>query len=302
MIPTIYIFQLIYSIPSIIFYVIFIFKLGYQIFFIPKSYFNNEYYPIIFYKGINDIVLLCNVYTTLLPPRWGILNNFYLDNQYLAIICYFITGVCYTISFFISSLLSFNIYIALCHPFNYSKWFKKRNVFIFLISIFIIGCLFGGVTVNAHPYYQKLQGFFGLSISFSKRRIGFSVLLYTLLIILPLALISLILNIFAIKKFTQQIHANNINSRKKNELILYGIFSLILSLLCSGCFIARSVNFLTSKKITVEIMAERVTPFIFDAQTLGLFGLNLFISQPLRKMMFGMVRIKSKPRIYPTPP
>uniref|UniRef100_A0A0N4ZP46 G_PROTEIN_RECEP_F1_2 domain-containing protein n=1 Tax=Parastrongyloides trichosuri TaxID=131310 RepID=A0A0N4ZP46_PARTI len=270
------IIQWTYTLPSLIFYYYFTILLTYEICIKKNHEYNNGFYPLILLKSYADIITITNSFLTLRLPRHSIFSNFYLNNQYLASVQYFETGLTNTIMYIISFLISFNRFIAIKYPLRYSFWFSSKIVKIYILLSILFGFVIGYLIITFKPYY-KWNDYIGVYyISFKDKYIGIFTVFYTLFFFLPIAITATIMNLISAYELSKYRKSISIETKKELYLFFYTVINFIAFLIFFLYFSFRSCHIIFNIPILQKI-ALISAPWIIDIETFGLFYSLLII-------------------------
>uniref|UniRef100_A0A0N4Z1C3 G_PROTEIN_RECEP_F1_2 domain-containing protein n=1 Tax=Parastrongyloides trichosuri TaxID=131310 RepID=A0A0N4Z1C3_PARTI len=274
MLPFIEVIQLLYLIPSLTI----MFFVGILICdkLVKKDkHFNNEFYPLVCYKTFNDILYHLSILFLLKFPVWGIMENLYIDNDFLASLAYFFGAATVCTSFLHSFLLATLRFIAINYPLKYKNMFKKKFVYLFILIMFIISLL-----ISIPSFFFKSKYIYNndtgdltpiyLSKSISYYQFGYGIILYGILIIG--AFILNIINLYFIWR------RNQMRNTKKLEktFAIYSLGTLFTTSLLEFYLITRVFgNYY--ENISMIIFANNSLVWIGDLGTLGDFYFFIFI-------------------------
>uniref|UniRef100_A0A0K0E655 Serpentine receptor class gamma n=1 Tax=Strongyloides stercoralis TaxID=6248 RepID=A0A0K0E655_STRER len=289
MITTVEIIQISYIIPSYILLFIFAILLTKEILIKKNPTFNNQFYPFLLYKVCTDLVIVASTLFCSRAAKMNLFGSFFQNNNILAYYYYIQVGTCYTILYTISVITSFNRFLAMSYPFLLDYWFSPKKIKIYMIFPFIVGLLFGIITVTMHPFYVYLKPIAGYYIVFKDSRTPYVVLIYTIVYIVPIAITSILMNVVTIYKLTKFLKKNNEKSSQDTQLVIYSVLDFFCFILFLIYNLTRVINFLTAKSDVIEGIAASAINWILDIHTFGLFYAALILSKPLRNLFLHII-------------
>uniref|UniRef100_A0A0N5BNF8 Serpentine receptor class gamma n=1 Tax=Strongyloides papillosus TaxID=174720 RepID=A0A0N5BNF8_STREA len=113
-------FQVLYGIPSFLFYLSIQYFLGNRIL---KGHagFKNEFFPLIFFYGFIDLINYIAVILFFDMPSWGLFTDFYVKHNYLAEVGMFLLSTNTYIIIISNLVITINRFVSIFYPYNYEK-------------------------------------------------------------------------------------------------------------------------------------------------------------------------------------
>uniref|UniRef100_A0A0K0E2V1 G_PROTEIN_RECEP_F1_2 domain-containing protein n=1 Tax=Strongyloides stercoralis TaxID=6248 RepID=A0A0K0E2V1_STRER len=282
-----------YTIPSILLYGIFSIRLGNRILLKNDPKFKNSFFILIFTKGCVDITVLISVILLSRLTTISQFYSFYLNNYYLLHVMHFLTTTCYTIMFEIMFINSFTRAVAICKPTKYEIWVSNKRLYLYITISTVIGLIIGSISATYQSEYVFDSEKDKLLPLYIDPNSSYFISFYTLGLYLPLLIISLILNLIAVR----QLKKKNINSlaNKKSDVNLqfFSIVNFIVFLIFGIIYIMRAIAFFVDIEM-IAIVGQQLIPYILDAATIGLFYLSCATSPQLKDLFLFRQQISYK--------
>uniref|UniRef100_A0A0N5BYM9 G_PROTEIN_RECEP_F1_2 domain-containing protein n=1 Tax=Strongyloides papillosus TaxID=174720 RepID=A0A0N5BYM9_STREA len=271
--------QLIYLIPSL-FIMTFVCCLLIYKFFIHSPVFCNEFYPLVCFKILNDILYHVNILFLLKLPLWEVNQNFYLKNNFLSTICYFIGASTVCIQFLFSFVLAFIRFLAIYYPLKYKKIFEKNVIKFVIILIYICSMLIGFPSIFFESKYTYNNHTKSLSPTFINTNVSYYQFFYAIIFYGTLTILSFIINIINIVGLTKRKTSSNPKNIEK-LYSMYTVFVFFGTSLMEAYFIVRIGGTYTDNNYLVSL-ANNLLTWIGDIATLGDFYFFIFITEELK--------------------
>uniref|UniRef100_A0AAF5DRA5 G-protein coupled receptors family 1 profile domain-containing protein n=1 Tax=Strongyloides stercoralis TaxID=6248 RepID=A0AAF5DRA5_STRER len=264
-------FQLAYTLLLFPIYLFFTIYLGYKIYYLNIPTLRNEYYPIIFYKGVIDNFTIFVQFFTSRIQAFNVFDSFFLQNVFLANVLFFVTSGAYFIMFQIAFLTSFNRYIAISKPALYSRYFNFKRLHLYFIIISIFGIIVGIVSI-IYPYtYEYFKATNTIAPIFTNTKSAIVHSIVAVFLDLPIIIITIILNLVCIYKnrlfFKNHKHLKNIEFK----ILIYGCLLMIVMVAFEAYYLFKNLPYVFKKYFFLESIALMSLTWIVDAMTFGLF-------------------------------
>uniref|UniRef100_A0A0N5A2P1 G_PROTEIN_RECEP_F1_2 domain-containing protein n=1 Tax=Parastrongyloides trichosuri TaxID=131310 RepID=A0A0N5A2P1_PARTI len=282
------IIQLIYTILLLPFYLYFTYQLGYQIFIRKNKELRNEYYPLLFYKGIIDNTTIIVMFLTSRIQKFNVFDDFFLNNNFLAYILYFTTGLTFSNMFFIAFFISFNRFIALCHPIKYKSYFSLKKLSIYIFSMALIGIIIGSWAITYKVHYVWNKEAKRVSGVFINPNNAYFNSVLTIFLYFPLLIFTSIFNVITFLKYRSiKSHSSKNPSINKVEyrLFFYNVVSFLVMIAFEIYYIFRYFPYVLGNLAYLEAIAIQSLSWMVDIMTYGLFITSLSLSKVLYNLM-----------------
>uniref|UniRef100_A0A0N4ZKJ8 Serpentine receptor class gamma n=1 Tax=Parastrongyloides trichosuri TaxID=131310 RepID=A0A0N4ZKJ8_PARTI len=291
-------FQLIYLIILFPVYLYFTINLGFQIYYKKSKIFRNNYFPILFYKGIIDLTTFFVQFFLSRIQKYNVFNSFFLESTYLASVLYFFTGGCYFIMFQISFLTAINRYVAIKKPMKYKEYFKLSLLHFYFFIMTISGIAIGVLSLLFKSTYIKLIEMDRIVAIFLNENNIYFYCAIAICYNLPMLCITTIINCLCLYENRNFFKNNSNNANIKNvesKLFIYS-FALLISMISFEIYyIFKFIPVLCKCFSILESIAIQSLSWIIDLMTFGLFIFSLTLSSDLRTLLPFMNKKKGEP-------
>uniref|UniRef100_A0A0K0EB12 Serpentine receptor class gamma n=1 Tax=Strongyloides stercoralis TaxID=6248 RepID=A0A0K0EB12_STRER len=275
-------FQLAYTLLLFPIYSIFTIRLGYKIYYLKTPSLHNEYYPIIFYKGIIDNFTLFIQFATARIQKYNIFDSFFLRNTYLANVLFFVTSGAYFIMFQIAFLTSVNRYVAISRPTLYKRYFNFKRLHIYITIISLLG-IFVGLISLIYPYtYEYFKATNTIAPIFTNKRSAFVHSFVAIFLNLPLIIITTILNSISIYKNRYFFKKQKDKKKIEFKILMYSCLLLFVMVAFETYYLFKNLPYIFEDFYFLEVIALKSLSWIVDSMTFGLFIFSLISSPNLR--------------------
>uniref|UniRef100_A0A0N5CA52 G_PROTEIN_RECEP_F1_2 domain-containing protein n=1 Tax=Strongyloides papillosus TaxID=174720 RepID=A0A0N5CA52_STREA len=271
-------FQLVYISILFPFYLYFTIHLGYKIYFVKVPVLYNEFFPIIFYKGVIDNITFFVQFTTSRIQKYHVLTSFFLSNSFLSYILYFVTSATYFIMFQIAFLTSFNRYIAISKPLKYKEYFHTKKLLIYFLIMSILGIVVGTAAIIfpcSYVYYPEINR---VSATCQDQKTAYVHTIVALFLNLPLLIITAILNFCCIYKSRFISRKNKSKISKDYKIVIYNTLLFFVMVAFEVYFLFKNLPYILQNYYFLETLALQSLSWIIDAMTFGIFLFSLVLS------------------------
>uniref|UniRef100_A0A0N4Z6W9 G_PROTEIN_RECEP_F1_2 domain-containing protein n=1 Tax=Parastrongyloides trichosuri TaxID=131310 RepID=A0A0N4Z6W9_PARTI len=278
--------QLIYLLPSLLFMGIVV-ALLLNKFYIGTPLFCNEFYSLVCFKILNDILYHLNVLLLLKLPLWNRFESIYLNNQVLSTIAYFLGAVTVCTQFLYSFILSLLRFIAIYYPIKYNSMFDIKVTKIIIVSMITFSLCIGFPSIFFESTYILDQNTYEIFPIFLHSNAAYYQMFYTIIIYFPITFASLILNLVNIIGLTNKKIGGN-----KNSEMAYGLYSLYVffaACLMELYLLIRIYGTYFENNSLVSLSSNLLTWF-GDLATLGDFYIFIFISREIKMLLKQTIR------------
>uniref|UniRef100_A0A0N4ZYW1 7TM_GPCR_Srx domain-containing protein n=1 Tax=Parastrongyloides trichosuri TaxID=131310 RepID=A0A0N4ZYW1_PARTI len=278
-------------------YVGFTAKLGYKIYIKKTPDVRNEYYPIIFYKGVIDnITNIVQLFTGRIL-KFHILEDVYLAINFPVYILYFTTCTTYCIMYQITFLIAFNRYIAMLKPTRYKEIFELRKLHLYIGITLIPGLISGivGVCFNLkYTWFPTLGRVMGI---YTESGIEYFHASYGVFLNIPLIAVTTWMNLKCFFKNKKVLSTKNLRSSADSKLFLYNIISFITMWGFEFYYICRYFPYILGRFKNLESLAIQIVPWFLDVMTYGLWIFSIALSSVLRSLIPCCVKKKKQIKV-----